>query len=332
MDPILSITIHESKRFAAFRLKALVWSDFGLEYPENLRSQSGNSLATLWKKYSHSKSLIINCKGISVIDQHALEDVKRHVPSATHPLVFVSDSANFLGELEHSLGKPTVKVSLKGNLSAYAYASKVPQMTFLRQLILESYDLEREDTKAIVKECFERHRGGGLQRMHSTPFLSSGLFNARALIGAPAKFTLIVLQLVDALEALLQEHRPANPCILAVSLRGGPIAAATAFLASTKLDVEIIDHMGPKQSVLEGYSFRQQKRDISYIYIGDFVIGGTELKVASSYASALGSRVRHGLAIGTLLPRDSYGGSILINSLVLLTECRSDLRYELLGK
>lgn len=325
-----TIPVQADKQVAYVRLKALIWTDFGLEFPENLRSQTGRRIESIWRENSASRPLVLNCQGVSIVDQHALEEVRRHAANASQPLVFVSSSSTFLEDLEHALGKPTLSfsVGVTAETTAYAYAQKSPNREVLRPIIQHAYQLESTETQSVIAGCFEQHADNALIRLHSTPILASGIFNARVLIGDPRKFCLISLQLAERLEALLERNRPANPCVLAVSLRGSPIAAAAAFLASPRLDVEVIDHMGPKQALLEGYSFKRTRAGISYIYIGDFLIGGTELKVASSYACALGCRVTHALTIGSLLRPEDYCLSIPMESLVRLSECRNDVRYQ----
>jgi len=327
MALIENYNIQKSKDFVYLRLKALIWADFGLEYPENLRSQSGQKVAETWRNNSQKRVVIVNCKGVSVIDQHALEDVKKHCPTAIQPIIFITDSSTFMEDIEHALGAPGLKLSLGEELVGYAYAKKISGTSRLKQLVSAGFGLEIAETKKVVGDCFEKHKGNQIARLNSTPIRSSGVFNARELIGNPKTFSLIALQLAERLELLIQKYRPRNPCILAVSLRGSPIAAAAAFLANPRLDVEIVDHMGPKQAVLEGYSINTFRSGLSYIYVGDFAIGGTEIKVASSYACALGSHVTNALMIGSLLESDEYGVSIPIESLVSLKECRKDVRY-----
>jgi hypothetical protein len=256
-----------------------------------------------------------------------LEEVKKHTPASKQPIIFITDSSTFMEDLEHALGVPKLKLSIGEELIGYAYAEKVSGATRLKQFVCNGFDLELAETKKIVGDCFEKHKGNQITRLNSTPIRSTGVFNARELIGNPKKFSLIALQMAERLEFLIQKYRPPNPCVLAVSLRGSPIAAAAAFLASPRLDVEIVDHMGPKQAVLEGYSVNTFRSRVNYIYIGDFAIGGTEIKVASSYACALGSHVTSALMVGSLLEPNEYGMSIPIESLVSLKECRGDVRY-----
>ena len=56
--------------------------------------------------------------------------------------------------------------------------------------------------------------------------------------------------------------------------RGCPFAAALAFMKGEPLDLEIVDHMGPKLAILEEHHLNRVRRNLDYIYVGDFVVGG----------------------------------------------------------
>ncbi len=318
-------------KFVYLRLKALIWLYYGLAFPANLRSSAGQALAAFWSAIPEKKILIVNCQGISAIDQHAVEQIRKKIEAEPkRRILFFSDNPTFLGDLDDALGAPTGTINLPNQVKGYTYGSESLTPTEIKRLIAEAQTQERLATERIVAECFEPHRNGKLVRLHSTPIRASGIFNARALITNRRHFCAIALQLSERLEALLQKFQPRNPCVMAVSLRGSPIAAAASFLASPRVDVEIVDHMGPKQALLEHYSFGEARSGIDYIYVGDFLIGGTEVKVASSYACAHGSQLTHALVIGSLLEPRAYSAPTHIEALVRLDDCKSDLRYEVM--
>ncbi len=93
--------------------------------------------------------------------------------------------------------------------------------------------------------------------------------------------------------------------------------------------LEIVDHMGPKQALLEGYATGSPRTGLDYIYIGDFLIGGTEVKVAASYAFAHGCSLKEAIVVGSLLPPNEYKIGANVDSLVCLRNCNCKQIYKL---
>jgi hypothetical protein len=115
--------------------------------------------------------------------------------------------------------------------------------------------------------------------------------------------------------------------LLAVSLRGSPLAGAIGLLESKK--IEIVDHMGPELKILEEYTLRSTEEKTQYVFISDLILGGTELKIAQTYAVARGCILKHALAIGTLLKPEEYKGGIEVHSLLQITDACPDLTYSI---
>lgn len=86
---------------------------------------------------------------------------------------------------------------------------------------------------------------------------------------------------------------------------------------------ETIDHFGPKHKVFDLDFLKQKEKGINYIYVGDFVFGGTEIKIAKTYTEMKGSKLCHALAIGSLFEKETFSNEF---DLVCLTRLKDITR------
>jgi hypothetical protein len=136
--------------------------------------------------------------------------------------------------------------------------------------------------------------------LNSTPYRANGRFDARLILERPADFLWISMLMADLVETAIAETLAAAPRLIATSLRASPFAATVSRLLTTGCDLEIVDHMGPSHSILEEYPVAHTARPASYVYIGDFLIGGTEMKRCEIYAHCRGGRLVAAVVIGSL--------------------------------
>jgi hypothetical protein len=200
----------------------------------------------------------------------------------------------------------------------------------LWHLVDDAVLCEQEYIRKSVKESFEPFLDGD-RRLASTPILASGILNARLLISDPARFIWISLSMAQKLDQLYQDQRPRDPCLLAVSLRGSALAAAIKILAVDDIPLVVVDHMGPKHKILEEHSLGVSTHRFNYILVADFVVGGTEMKIAQAYANLRGCTLIHTIAIGCLLHPQDYASPAGITTLVQIRECCPEARFSLLG-
>jgi len=64
-------------------------------------------------------------------------------------------------------------------------------------------------------------------------------------------------------------------------------------------------------------------------YVGDFVIGGTELKIAETYAVARNCIVNHAIVVGSLFDPGDYEGRATVHSLVKLKDANPAAAYHI---
>ena len=163
--------------------------------------------------------------------------------------------------------------------------------------------------------------------LSSTPILSTGQYDASLIISNPDDFTWISLLMADLVYEIVQSNKLLNATLLTVSLRGSPFASAISMINS--MTMHTIDHLGPFQKV---WNLNKYKIKVSptknYIFIGDFIIGGTELKLARLYSHFGNSELNHSVVIGALF-EDSRYNSFSIKSLVNLRDLNSKAKFKL---
>lgn len=161
---------------------------------------------------------------------------------------------------------------------------------------------------------------------------ANGEFNATKILSSPTKYKWIVVLLADSINRVIQSERPKSYTIVAASLRGAVIAGAVWELLYyvSEPELYIIDHIGPRYELLESPIRKNEFNSTYCIYIGDFMIGGTEIKVVNSYCDFFGGKVKHAFIIGKFIAEDNLGKKgIKLHSLVNLKDCVSGLSYTL---
>ncbi|MEA2206523.1 MAG: hypothetical protein QOE77_3299 [Blastocatellia bacterium] len=321
--------------FVYSRLKALAWVTNGTGLPTLLQANAGRAVAHIIEHDEPTKPLVLDCKGIGEVDDHALENARTLLQNQQRPLVLLNAGA-IDASIKRELGE--YSLILIGGMPVYILGDDTIDRGIASRFIQQAKEIVDAYVATHVKECFQKYEGGR-QRMASTPLLASGVFDARPLISDPLKFVWISLLMADGLEDFLdrpleqpqsadEANKPTRHFrLLAVSLRGSPLAAAVGLLSGRHKTIEIVDHMGPKYKILEEPSLRSTAVEEDYIYVGDFVIGGTELRIAQAYARSKGSRIKHAVVIGRMLETAEYNLDFDITSLVNLHECSPNERF-----
>lgn len=328
----LSFLTH--KDFVYTRLKLLVWAANGAILPTTLQAAAGKALTHIVLEEQCDKPLVINCREVVEIEDHALETTKDALNRTRRPLVLMHAEQFDPTSIRRELGDPHVTHHI-GETEVIVYGEEFTERAVVTQLVREASILEKSYVKKIVKQCFRRFSSGKKERMSSTPLLTSGVFDARPIISNPNKFAWVSILMAERLQHYLNsilwqpnagednKARTRGIRLLAVSLRGSPFAAAVGLLTSTQNTIEIVDHMGPKYRILEDPSFMPSVVNEDYVYIGDFVVGGTELRIAQTYARSRGSSLQHAVVVGCMLDSTEYGFGIEISCLVDLKGCCS---------
>lgn len=330
MPPVLT---HSD--FLYTRMKGLTWTRNGIQASSMVQKDAGNVLADLYANHEVNKPLLVNFQGIKSVSGFALKDTVSPNAHTSRALIIFNciRLRNRLIEEFANLGMPKVDFP-EDDCIVWC---KSEDHESVKNYIEMAKKEELKHIYSLVQNCYTSW--DEKKRLNSTPLLANGAFDARKIISNPMSFLWLTLHLTEMLDSELErlenkeenkeeneesEKIPSN--LLAVSLRGSPIAAAVGLLSSRDLEIEIVDHIGPKHQILEEYSIEQESRGIKYVYIGDFLIGGTEIKTAQLYARSKGNSITHAMVIGNWLNSEDYIENLEVQLLspVKLRECRPD--------
>jgi len=304
--------------------------------PTSLSQSNGEHFVELLKKEipSDSELLIVNCNNITDIDDHFIDPISEYLISTKKEIIFFSTNNDsifidhFNTHFKSSIHS-NIKYFDEGGIESFCFVNDDFCSSTVKKTINDALDLEKQWVIKEVKKTYMKF--DNQQTLSSTPLVASGEFNAFMLISEPSKFRWIAILLAERINRVIQEDRPSSYTIIAVSLRGAAIAGAVweilHFLSSPR--IHIVDHIGPRHDILNS-SIKEQNINSNYcVYVGDFLIAGTEAKIASAYCNFLGGNIRHAFVIGKYTKQESLSNTMQLHSLVSLKDCISDLSYTL---
>ncbi len=166
--------------------------------------------------------------------------------------------------------------------------------------------------------------------LSSTPVLAPGEFNASKILSEPLSFKWLVLLMVDLIVYNTEKKSNQNITIIASSLRGSALAISVWEVLQDYfgVDIYIIDHLGPNYDITESVDIKI-KSNHKVIYIGDFLIAGTELKTTDMYCNNYGGKISSAFVIGKYTDNNIFMDRIELYSLTNLKNCVDELKYEL---
>ncbi len=281
------------------RVQVLTWIANGTSLLNILEKNACELLAMIIEESDDSKPIIINFKGVTDIDDHAMDSVFKKLNDNKKQLVIIN-GYHLLGKIDKL--KKDSKAIINSN-------SENETITIGKATIIDYKEVLRERKKHIDK--FIRHtisvsfrKFPKEIRLCSTPIIANGEFNSSEIISNPSKFIWVVFFLSDKLHEILNKSLLENVKLLSASLRGAPFAAMLGLIHNIKF--ETIDHLGPRHKIFDLNFVKQKEKGINYIYIGDFVFGGTEIKIAKTYTEMKGSKLSYALAIGSLFEAETF--------------------------
>lgn len=257
---------------------------------------------------------MLDCLGIESVADHALDSW--NVLSSFGTVILLN-----VDPIKAAITREFPNVSVEDGVAVLGNESGMTPKA-VAALHASARKCEQQYIEQLVTESFVKHPNGP-QRLSSTPLLTNGVFNAASIISDPSAFMWVSIKLAEEVNRILDTERfyrylnaIPNLRLLAVSLRASPFAVAVGLLTAKK--VEIVDHMGPMRKIIEEHDTLQLARCRTYIYIGDFVVGGTEIRVAQTYAQGRSSTVNQAVVIGSVLHPQEYAGDCELHSLVNL--------------
>ncbi len=277
--------------------------------------------------------VVVNCNDINDIDDHFVDPLFDYLKKGHKTIIFFSNDnkAKLIKYLGHISGNYDLKIiRCPGeNIKSICFDNSSIDSSTVLKIIDESIKLEKKWLVRQVKKTYQKYKEP--KRLSSTPLVASGEFNATKILSEPSRYKWIVAIMAESINRAIQLDKPKSFTIVTASLRGAVLAGGVweILYFVSKLDLHIIDHMGPRYDILEIPS-KDDKSIANYcIYVGDFMIGGTEIKVVSSYCNLFGSKLKHAFVIGKYIKESYLGTDIKLYSLVNLQECIADLNYVL---
>ncbi len=325
------LVLHEGN-YVYIRFKALIWMNNCLLEHKTILQSSVKLLELIYEKVEQSKPLVVSLKDV-IEAERALEPFfSEIVNKIKRPIIFIH-TESFGDKLMDTLQRlpPEHRPRFENDDNPYifkVYCSK-NEDEVVRNLISKVTEAEHKFLENAIKGCHKKVT----HRLISTVILTNVEFDASKIISKPSCFIWICLFIADKVKEFIEKlkgenYNPNSPPIklLAVSLRGSPFASAVSLL--TDIGYDTIDHLGPKHKLFDVEVFENFKKGIQYIYIGDFVIGGTEIKIAKAYAELLGCELDHAVVLSSLLPPSIFKDFTLI-PLTLIKEIVTDAEYQI---
>lgn len=281
------------------RAQALVWVANGLSELNLFEKSSGKLLSEIIDKCPEQKSLLVNFKGIIRFDDHCLDDVYDSLLGNKKQLIILNgaqlfDQLNKLkkGKEVNVNNDATNKIIILGNSRVINISDLLKE----RQTFVDDY------ISITLKSTFSKF--GCFKRLCSTPFLANGEFDSKKIIESPLDFMWMSLYLSDKLSAVIESEKLTDVVLVSASLRGATFTSILGIL--NDLDYINLDHVGPIHKVYDFNQLESSHRNRNYVYIGDFVFGGTEIKLTKVYASFYGAKLNHALVLGSLFDSDVF--------------------------
>jgi hypothetical protein len=300
--------------FVYLRLQSLIHCvDEEIQSGYRFRDSSAHALVEIIKECVPDRTLILDCTRVDEFTDRAWAVVFSSENQISRKIVLTSlgtKRRDVVGQLDianASYSSPT--------------ANGAEQMVFINcdgtgsheliPLEAEARELERDDVKKIVANSYMDY-GGDFNALPSTSILAKGEFDAKKIISNRRSMFFVCQLMADDLENFILDHVKTDVeaegtdgfKVLAVSLRGAPLAAFLSMLLKRQFD--FIDHLGPKHKLFDHEILETMEPGVKYLYVGDFIIAGTEVKIAQTYARIGGCELNHAYTIASLFPEDRY--------------------------
>lgn len=275
------------------RAQALVWVANGLSMLDLFEKSSGKLLSEIVEQCEDHKTVLVNFKGIVRLDDHCLDDVYNSLNENKKQLIILHG--------EH-LHEELIKLKKEKQINInHDSANRIiiignSKSVNLEKLLEERTAAVNTYVNNVLKSTFTKF--DGFKRLCSTPFLANGEFDSKKIIESPKDFMWFSFYLSDKLSQMIEKERLKDVVLVSASLRGSAFTSILGIL--NDLNYLNIDHIGPIHKVYNFSSLDLKSQRNNYIYVGDFVFGGTEIKLTQVYVSFGGAKLNHALVLGSL--------------------------------
>jgi len=306
--------------------------------PSSFSETNGQFFVSQFNRFiecSSSETVVINCNHISDIDDHALNAINELVRESKLNFIFYSSDSThaFCEYLEAHFENSDLNTDSR-TLNSCNRFFKIEQNQSINNVCLTKIKEEAEkiEKKAVTKLIASSYvKTDDDFKLSSTPLKATGHFNANMINSQPSSFRWIVSIMSEVIQQEVTKSQFMSYTIVASSLRGVTIAASVREVLHyvSNVGFHIFDHFGPKHDLKKLPISRTFKEKEQCIYVGDFLIGGTEVKLTQTYCSSLGGELSKAFVLGKYTKSNKLGHNIAIQSIVQLSDCITDLKYEL---
>lgn len=281
------------------RGEALSWHDV---YPNSLKGKKTVEMFSRQMADRKDHTFVIDCMRLTEIDINFLRQLKEEAIRHDYKkdIIFIRHQKPDLDLMLHEAGfnkKPNGNCLIANTGDPEHLISQVPGVVADYECFLQ------QRVQSIIEGTFTLNQPGDLlkfEKLASTPLLANGEFDAGTILSDPALFLTMVTCVGDKLEKFLVREELNNQSstkFLAVNLRSSPIVSALAKMLG--YDFLIIDHLGPNHKRYNVDFGQKHFSTCAYVYIGDFMVGGTEVGIAQNYVQFLGGRLEHAFVLGS---------------------------------
>ena len=327
--------LYLEKDFVYTRLQAIIWAKSGLLSPQTIHQSAGDCLTEIYEHVKTEIPLVVSCKRIKEIAANkALDIFFTSSKTNNRKIIFVHIEND---SLKNSLIEIINRIGINDHTSTKYELCICNDKIIPNDLSEIISKMEIDIVKNAVKSCYKAFVNGN-KGLVSTSIEASGEFDATKIISNPKQFLWTSLLMADEFEKLKVEIQKKNEenktsdytelKLISVSLRSSPFVSSVGLLTNTGYDT--IDHLGPKHKLFDIEILVTIKKNILYIFIGDFVAGGTEIKIAQTYINLLDCKLKYSIVIGSLLKAEAFKEHFTLKPIVFLKQVGiNDLVYEL---
>jgi len=329
------LIIHKGD-YIYIRFKALIWHSNCLIKHQTVLQSSINLLEEIYINSYPNLPLVVSFRGVVDTERPFENFFSETVSVQKRPIIFIHNESfgDKIVESIFRIAEPHKRPKHEADpeeLDVIKVCCTVEKNDLVKGLIKKIETVEHEFLINAIKAC---HKPVS-HRLLSTVVSANVEFDAAKIISEPSIFIWVCLFMADKISKLIKEtfHGEAfnpnssNIKLLAVSLRGCPFTSAVSFLINKEYDT--IDHLGPKHKLFDIELFENFKKGSQYIYIGDFTVGGTEIKIAQAYAELLGCELNYAVVLSSLLDPEVFKENFILMPLTRINDVIPDAKYKL---
>ena len=308
----------------------LIWLNSGLKLPTNLEEKACNAILKIYMEVEIGQPLIVDFRNVKDIADRALDNLFSAFQENNREVLLLS-----FDTISDQIEKVTNQV-YKKSYTDFSQ-SEGNRCRVLNKLVLDDVnyimmvnDLRERKMNEFVKSSFIKFDDE--QYLKSTPLKATGVFDAAQLLSNHTAFYWICLQMADLVKSLLNNAKvnlSKEIKMLSVNMKATPFASVVSLL--TDIPLVTIDHLGPKHKAydIDILDDLQNLRSYNYIYIGDFCVGGTEIKIARTYARISNSELSTAVVIGSYFNEQHFLPDFHLYSLVNIAKLHPNAKFSI---